>query len=138
MKTLKIQNTPKIETGFITPENYFDNFTSRIMLEISQEKEPKTIPFYAKTKVWIYAVAAILVIGLMIPLFNYSENPLSKIDDESLENYIVNSSTISENEITYLLDDNDIENLNIILNIEDKTIESELTNNSNLEQYLYN
>lgn len=138
MKTLNIQNAPKIETGFVTPENYFENFSSRITLEINQEKEPKIIPFYTKRKVWIYAVAAIFVIGLMIPLYNYSENSFSKIDDESLENYIVSSSSITEDYYAYELDKEDIKKINIELNIEDKTIENELTNNADLEQYFLN
>lgn len=138
MKTLNIQNAPKIETGFVTPENYFENFSSKIMLEINQEKEPKIIPFYTKRKVWIYAVAAIFVLGLMIPLYNYSENSFSKIDDISLENYIVSSSSITEDYYAYELDKEDIKKINIQLNIEDKTIENELTNNADLEQYFLN
>lgn len=138
MKTLKIENKPKIETGFSTPENYFENFSSRIMLELNPENEPKMIPLFSKRKFWTYTVAAIFVVGLMIPLYNYLANPLSNIDDASLENYIVNSSSLSEDDFASLLDDEDIEKINIELNIEDKTIENELTNNSDLEHYILN
>ena len=138
MKTLKLENKPKIETGFITPENYFKNFSSKILLEINQEKKPKIIPFYTKRKIWIYAVAAVFVVGLMIPLYTYLENPMSKIDDKSLENYIVYSSSISEDDYTYLLDDEDIKKIDVEINVEDKTIENELTNNADLEQYFLN
>lgn len=138
MKTFKLENEPKIETGFIIPENYFENFSSKIIVEVNKKEQPKIISLYPKSKIWIYTVAAIFVLGLMIPIYNYLENPLSKIDDQSLENYIVYSSSISENEISYLLDNTDIENINIKLNIEDRTIENELTNSIDLEQYLLN
>ncbi len=137
MKTFKIDTEPKIATGFITPENYFENFSSKVLLEINKE-ETKIVSLNSKIKIWIYAVAAIFVLGLMIPIYNYFENPLSKIDDNSLENYIVYSSSISDDDFAYLLDNNDIEKINIDLNVEDKTIENELTNNTDLEQYLLN
>lgn len=137
MKTFKIDTEPKIKTGFITPENYFENFSSKILVEINKE-ETKIVPLYSKRKNWIYAAAAIFVLGLMIPIYNYLENPLSKIDDKSIENYIVYSSSISEDDYTYLLDNDDIEKINIEFNVEYKTIENELTNNADLEQYFLN
>jgi hypothetical protein len=138
MKTLKIENKPKIKTGYKTPENYFENFSSKILLQINQEKEAKIIPLYAKKHVWIYAVAAVFLVGLMIPLYNYLENPLSKIDEKTLENYLVYSSQITEDEYTYLLNDEDIKKIDIGLNVENNTIENELINNTNLEHYLFN
>ena len=137
MKTFKINNEPKIETGFSIPDTYFEDFSSKVMLKISKE-ETKTIALYPKRKILFYAAAAVLAIGLMIPVYNYFENPLQKIDDKSLENYLVDSSTILNDEFAYLLDNKDIEKVNIKLNIEDKTIENELTNNTDLEQYLLN
>jgi hypothetical protein len=137
MKTFKIDTEPKIETGFNTPENYFENFSSRILLEINKE-ETKIVSFYLKRKIWFYSAAAVFVLGLMIPMNNYLENPLSKVDDKSIENYIVYSSYISDDDFAYLLDDSDLEKINITLNIEDKTIENELTNSTDLEQYLLN
>ncbi len=137
MKTFKIDIVPKIETGFNSPENYFENFSSKVLLEINKE-ETKIVSLYSKRKIWFYAVAAVFVLGLTIPMYDYLENPLSKIDDKSLENYIVYSSSISDNDFAYLLDDSDLENMNITLNIEDKTIENELTNSTDLEQYLLN
>ena len=137
MKTFKIDNKPKIETGFSTPENYFENFSSKVLLKINKD-ESKNISLYSKRKIFFYMAAAVLILGLMIPVYNYFDNPLSKIDDESLENYIVYSSAISNDEFAYLLDNNSINKINIELKIEDKTIENELTNNSDLEQYLLN
>jgi hypothetical protein len=137
MKTFKIDTEPKIATGFITPENYFENFSSKVLLEINKE-ETKIVSLYSKRKIWFYAVAAVFVLGLTIPMYDYLENPLSKIDNISLENYIVYTSSISDDDFAYLLDDSDLENMNITLNIEDKIIENELTNSTDLEQYLLN
>ena len=63
---------------------------------------------------------------------------MSKIDDKSLENYLVYSSSISDAELAYLLDNNDLEKISVELKVEDKIIENELTKNTDLEQYLLN
>jgi hypothetical protein len=137
MKTFKIEIEPKIETGFITLESYFENFSSKILLEINKD-DKKIVSIYSKRKIWFYAAAAIFVLGLIIPTYNYLENPLSKIDDKSLENYIVYSSFIFNDDFAYLLDNIDVKKIHITLNVEDKTIENELTNSTDLELYLLN
>jgi len=138
MKTFKLDNEPKIESGFKTPENYFDNFSARVMEQLSKE-EPKTISLFARKKTWIYAAAAILVLALSIPVvYNNFYNQSSEIDEATLENYISYHSTVSDTDLVNLLDENDIQKINIDLNIEDKTIENELSADNNLEQYLLN
>ena len=37
MKTFKLNSETKIDTGFTTPENYFENFASKILLEIKEK-----------------------------------------------------------------------------------------------------
>lgn len=137
MKTFKLENEPKIESGFKTPENYFDTFSARVMQQ-SLTEEPKTISIFSKRKTWFYAAAAILIFGLSIPIYNQFSSPTSEIDDATLENYIAFQSTVSDADLANLLDEEDIQKMSIDLNIEDKTLESELTENKNLEYYLLN
>ena len=138
MKTFKLDNTPKIESGFKTPENYFDTFSARVMQQLPKE-EPKTISLFSKRKSWIYAAAAVLVLALTLPVvYNnfYSSSP--EIDEATLENYISYNTTISDTDLVNLLDEKDIQKMEIGMNIEDIAIENELSENKNLENYLSN
>ena len=138
MKTFKLDNEPKIESGFKTPENYFDTFSARVMQQLPKE-EPKTISLFSKRKSWIYAAAAILVLALTLPVVYtnfYSSSP--EIDEATLENYISYNTSISDTDLVNLLDEKDIQKIDIGMNIEDKTIENELSENKNLEHYLLN
>jgi len=138
MKTFKLDNEPKIESGFKTPENYFDTFSARVMQQLPKE-EPKTISLFSKRKSWIYAAAAILVLALTLPVVYtnfYRSSP--EIDEATLENYISYNTSISDTDLVNLLDEKDIQKIDIGMNIEDKTIENELSENKNLEHYLLN
>ena len=138
MKDFKLDNEPKIESGFKIPEHYFDTFSARVMQQLPVE-EPKTISLFAKRKTWIYAAAAVLVLALSIPVVNnnfYGRS--SEIDDATLENYISYHSNVSSLDIVNLLDEKDIQKINIDLNIEDRVIENELSAENDLEQYLLN
>ncbi len=137
MKTMNIENDPKIKTGFKVPENYFENFSSRILPKLNSE-EPKIISLYAKRKKWMYAVAAIFILGLSIPIYNYLQNPYSDLNQSSVEEYIVYGSSMTDSDLASLLDEKDIKKMNVKLNVEDKIIENELSNNSELEEYILN
>lgn len=137
MKTFKLDNEPKINTGFTVPENYFEDFSAKMMRQLPENK-PKLISIYVRKKTWMYAAAAILVLTLSIPIYtNYFSNS-SEIDAVTLENYITYHSTVSDTDLVNLLDEQDIQKMSIDLNIEDITIENELSQNKNLEQYLLN
>lgn len=138
MKTFKLENEPKIESGFKTPDNYFDTFSAKLMEQLPKE-EPKTISIFAKRKTWMYAAAAVLVLALTIPVVYtkfYSHS--SEIDEATLENYISYHSTVSDADLVNLLDEKDIQKISIDLNIDDKLIENELSQDSNLEHYILN
>ncbi len=137
MKPINLDNEPKIETGFKVPVGYFDDFSERLMNKIPQKKI-KVISIFSASKKWVYAVAAILVIGISIPVLNHFFDKSKEIDSLVLENYIANNSTLNENDFADLLTQNDINKIKIDLEIEDLTIESELSGNENLEEYLIN
>ena len=137
MKTFILKNQPKIESGFKIPENYFDTFSARVLQQLPTE-EPKIISIFSKRKTWVHAVAAILILGLSIPIYNQFNSPSSEIDNATLENYIAYQSSVSDTDLANLLDQEDIQKISIDLNIEDKIIENELAENKNLEYYLLN
>jgi hypothetical protein len=142
MKTFKLNHEPKIESGFKTPENYFDTFSARVMQQLPKEEEEKhsrIISLFSKRKSWIYAAAAVLVLALILPVaYNNFYSSSSEIDEATLENYISYNTSISDADLVNLLDEKDIQNLDIGMNIEDVAIENELSQNKNLENYLSN
>ncbi len=137
MKTFKLANEPKIKSGFIIPESYFDHFSETVMQQLPNE-DPKVISLFLSRKSWIYAAAALIGLGLIIPIYNGFGNHSSEIDEVILENYIANKSDISDTDLASLLDEEDIQKMSIDLSIEDKSIENELSANTNLEQYIIN
>ena len=137
MKQINLDIDNKIATGFIVPENYFDTFYSRLSKNIPAQ-EYNEISIFRKKKIWIYAAAAIFIIGISIPVLHTFYNKSIALDDNILENYIANHATINDNDIADLLTEKDIQKMNDDMAIEDKIIEHELANNDNLEQYLTN
>ncbi len=136
MKPFKLENEPKIKPGFITPENYFEDFSAKIVQQLPQE-DSKIISLFTKRKTWFYSGAA-AIIGLLLALSFYdnSHHKTSEIDTATLENYISYHTSVSDVDLVNLLSENDIQKMSMDLNIEDKTIEDELSTNKNLEHYL--
>jgi hypothetical protein len=112
MKDFKLDTTVKINTGFIFPENYFDNFSDRVLIQLPI-KESKIISFYARNKKWIYSAAALLVLALSLPLVFQMENSEEHLNAVDVENYLTLQSTISEDEIINLLEQEDIDQLRV-------------------------
>ena len=137
MKTFKLDNEPKIETGFTVPENYFENFSAKMMQQLP-ENEPKIISIFARKKTWMYVAAAIMVLALSLPIYFNNFSHSSEIDEATLENYISYHSTVSDTDLVNLLDEQDIQKMSVDLDLEDVIIENELSENNNLEQYLLN
>lgn len=137
MNDFKLDIEPKIETGFKIPEGYFDDFSKKIVSNITKE-EPKVISIFAQKKTWVIAVAAVFVIGFSIPIVNQFQTSSSELDKATLENYLVDQTSISEDEFAALLDESDIQKMKFDSKIEDKAIEDLLSTNSDLEEYIIN
>jgi len=136
MNDFRLDKEPKIGTGFTTPEGYFDAFQQKVMQHLPVQ-EPKVIPLYARRRTWMMSAVAILVLALMVPAYNTFYKNTEEIDAASMENYLAYESTISQYDLINLLDSEDIQSLDVDLALEDKTIEDILTNNNNLENYIY-
>ena len=136
MKNFTLDNQPKIEPGFTVPENYFATLSEKINDKLPKEA-PKVIPLYKKKKVWMYSVAAIAVVSLSVLLVQQF-NTKPSLDSEFLANYISQNTTVSQDDIIELLEQEDIEKLKVDYNIEEDLIEETLINSSDLEHYLTN
>ena len=135
MKNFNLGNEPKITSGFTTPDGYFDTFSEKVLAQLPKQ-ETKVISIFSSKKVWYFAVAAVLILMLSIPLFTKYSTQQEEIDTATLENYIAYQSNISEEEIVNLLEQDDLDKMKLDFNIDDATIEDALKSNSNLEQYL--
>ncbi|MFH6999454.1 hypothetical protein ACHRVZ_16110 [Flavobacterium sp. FlaQc-57] len=135
MKTFKLENEPKITTGFKTPEDYFDNFSAKVLQQIN-EKELKVIPLYKRKKVISMLAAAVVVIGLMIPVVNNYNATSKDLDEDTLETYLAYQSNLNQYDLIQNLDTNDIQKLNKNVAIEDETLEDILSSSPNIEHLI--
>lgn len=135
MKTFKLENEPKIETGFKTPDDYFENFSVKMMEQLPAS-EPTVIYIFQKRKNIILMVAAVLVIALMIPNLNYTTASSQALDRIALENYINYQSNVNQYDLMRVLETKDITNMNTSIVLEDEAIEDVLSANSNLENLI--
>jgi hypothetical protein len=135
MKVFKLENEPKITNGFKVPDAYFDAFQSKVTPRLVAKEVP-VISLFALRKTWILTIAAIFIIALSVTLINVMNTSSSEIDKATLENYLANNASISNDDIVELLDEDDIKKIKIDLKIEDQTLEDILTTNSNIEDYI--
>lgn len=135
MKPFKLDNEPKITSGFTMPEGYFDAFTEKVLHQLPKE-EPKVIAIFSRKKLWYYAAAAIVVMLLSVPIYHNFTTQSQEVDAVVLEDYLYNHATISNDEMANLLDKEDLEKIKLELNLEDEAVEDILLNNTDLEQYI--
>jgi hypothetical protein len=135
MKAFKLENEPKISTGFKTPDAYFENFSTKVLEQISK-KEVKVIPFYKRKKNIALLVAAVLMIGLLIPVISHYNTSSKEFDEAALETYLAYQTNINQYDLIKELDTKDIETLNKNVALEKETLEDILASNPNLENLI--
>lgn len=135
MNSFNLENSPKIKSGFKTPDGYFENFSEQILAKIAQEEKP-VISIFQRRRNWFVAAAAVLILGISIPFLNKADTGNTSVDEETMENYLAYQSTISQYDLINLLDKEDIEALESDLKVDDAVVESALSDNTNLENYL--
>eukprot|EP00388_Colpodella_angusta_P007388 GDKJ01020946.1.p2 GENE.GDKJ01020946.1~~GDKJ01020946.1.p2 ORF type:complete len:138 (-),score=22.63 GDKJ01020946.1:615-1028(-) len=135
MNHFKLDNEPKITSGFTTPDGYFESFSDKVLAQLPFNKEVKVLSLTKSRKPWYYAVAAVVILGLSIPIYNRLATNPQEIDSVSLENYLA-YHPVSDDVIVDLLDQEDIDKMALELNVDDSAIEDALKSNSNLEEYL--
>ncbi|MCI9844617.1 hypothetical protein [Flavobacterium pectinovorum] len=134
MKAFKLENEPKIKSGFKTPDHYFDGFSAKVLQQIS-EREVKVIPIYKRKEVIAMLAAAVVVVALMIPVVN-SYNKTKELDEATLETYLSYQSNINQYDLIRELDTKDIEEINKNVVLEQETLEDVLSSNPNIENLI--
>jgi hypothetical protein len=136
MTQFKLDNAPKIESGFKTPDNYFENFQATLIKKLADEpiaEETKVISIFRKRKNVLFAVAAVLTLALMLPIAYQSYSKNSELDSATIENYLTEQTHLNQDEI---ISEIEPESNIIILNtkeIETQTLEDMLASNPNIE-----
>ena len=136
MKAFKLENEPKIESGFKTPDHYFDHLSAKV-LEQLPKNEPKVISIFQKRKTVLMMVAALLIIALMIPIYTGISTNSKELDETTLENYLAYQSNLNQYDLISELETEDITKMQPVSTPEDKVIEDILTTNSDVEQLLF-
>ena len=136
MKTFKLENETKIETGFKTPENYFENFSSQFLQNLPKEEiaqEVKVISIFRRKKTIIMAIAAVLVLALMLPIL-YTTNAKNKeLDSATLENYLAEESNMNQYELIGEIETESYKIITPTKEVETETLEDILVTNPNIE-----
>ncbi len=135
MKTFKLENEPKIESGFIVPEQYFDDFSKKVLSQLPEENT-EVIPLFQKRKTVFLAAAAVLVVGLLLPIYNQFTTNSDEIDITTLENHLTYQSNLNSYDLISELDDEDLTKLGTTIGLKDETIEAILVTNSDLEKLI--
>jgi cell division protein FtsL len=135
MKTFKLENEPKIESGFIVPEQYFDDFSKKVLSQLPEENT-KVIPLFQKRKTVFLAAAAVLVVGLLLSIYNQFTTNSDEIDITTLENHLTYQSNLNSYDLISELDDEDLTKLGTTIGLKDETIEEILVTNSDLEKLI--
>jgi len=136
MKAFKLENEPKIKTGFKTPDHYFDTLSAKVLQQINDEKEVKVIPIYKRKKVLSLAAAAAIVIALTIPIVNNYNATSKELDEATLETYLSYQSNLNQYDLMKELDTKDIDKLNKSVALEQETLEDILSSNPNIENLI--
>ncbi|WP_162128142.1 hypothetical protein [Flavobacterium phycosphaerae] len=135
MNNFKLDNEPKITSGFKAPEGYFDAFSDKVLMQLPKQ-ESKVISIFSSRKRWYYVAASVIVLLISIPLYHQYVLNQESVDATVLEDYLAYNTSVSEDEIVNLLDKEDLEKMKVDFNLQDKDIEEVLESNSNLEQYI--
>ena len=135
MKEFKLDNNTKISTCFSVPENYFENFSSKLLQELPKN-EPKVISIYQKKKKVLFAVAAVLILALSIPIYNALISSNDELDNTSIENYLTYQPNITQYDLISELEDEDLLTLNESSPADNTIIEEHLLKEGNLEQLI--
>ena len=122
MKAFKINEKSKIKSGFLIPDTYFDDFSKQILSQLP-DKEISTIPLLKRNKTLLFAIAAMLVIALFLPIFNQFLFNSEELDTTTIENHLTYQNDITTYELISELEDEDLNKIGTTTELKDETIE---------------
>jgi len=124
MNDFKLDTTPKISSGFKTPDDYFDTLPQNILYRLAVE-EPRTLSLWKRNQQWIYGMAAVIVLSISLPIMHTIKPIEKEVSSSDIENYLTYHSTLTEEDLVDLLNTEDIAKIKI-----DKPIK--MTNNEEI------
>jgi hypothetical protein len=136
MKTFKLDNEPKIDSGFKTPDHYFEHFSTNFIQKLAEEpiaEETKVISIFRKRKNIIMAVAAVLVLALMVPAFYQANTKSAELDSATLENYLAQETQLNQYDLVSEIEPENNSLTATTNNLETETLEDLLVSNENIE-----
>jgi hypothetical protein len=131
MKKFKLEKKNTIASGFIVPEEYFIDFSEKVLSQLPKQ-ESKVVSFFNNRNI-IYAVAAAVIIGLFIPFYNQISTTTVVLDANTIENHLTYQTDIDSYELISELEEEDINSIQSSLRLHDETIETILSKNPDLE-----
>ncbi len=135
MKEFKLDKEPKITSGFTIPNTYFEDLENKVIQRLP-EKEIPVYTLFTKRKIVLFAIAAVFIIALSIPIVNVMKVKTPEIDAIVLENYLTQQTDISDEDIAELLNDENIKHIKIDVKIDNSELEDILISNPDMEEYL--
>lgn len=128
MNEFKLNEEQKIKSGFITPHNYFEDFTERIMQQLPKP-DVKVVPLYRRKPVWFSAAAGFVLmasLGIFYTSTQQTINDQSLPDDDAVENYLMYQVNVNSYDLMQNLDQQDLDELEQNIAISDDAIEEYL------------
>lgn len=122
MKYFKLENYPKISSGFKTPDGYFDNLEKEILQKTENTQKPIVRSLYFKRTIFGMAAIMLLLVGMTF-LYNSKSN---LPDVEQIENYL--SQNMGTYDMMVLMEDSDLNNFSIDLKLDSEVIENQINN----------
>lgn len=137
MKNFNLNND-KINAGFKVPEDYFEQFESKMLTQLALENEPKVFSLWKQKRVWMTSIAAVLLISIALPVY-FSMNKTTKptFEDETIETYLAMQTNMTNYEIANELTNEDFASLEESLALNNDAVELYLEENyQNVDLYL--
>lgn len=140
MYDFKLDTEPKINSGFIIPDNYFESLTTKLQPKLvdNSSKVISLRSYILKNKSWFTSAAAIVLISISSIVYVYFQNQNNQKYTAELESYITNHNSYSDDEIVNLLEITEIESIKFNSKLNSKTLENQLLNNVDLEEIITN
>lgn len=114
MNDFKLDSEPRIKSGFIIPDAYFDSLADRVLLNLPK-KEIRVIPLYRRRPVWVTSVAAVFILSLSL-IFTQKDTVVKAPNKSDIKNYLVYQSDISTYDLLQSLSPEDIAELENSIN----------------------
>jgi len=135
MKTFKLDNEPKIDSGFKTPDNYFENFSVNLIQNLQEPvtKETKVISIFRKRKKILMAIAAVLILALTTPIVYKANTKSTDLDSATLENYLAEETNLNQDELIGGIEPENTKIISATKELETETLEDILISSANIE-----